>query len=51
LADALKIQDFIQAIEICIGHDFVWQDALKRVGEDDDLQSNKHLRKDEDMAG
>jgi len=51
LADALRrAQDFIQAIEICVGNDFVWQDAWKRVGEDNDSQSNKHRRKDEEMA-
>jgi len=34
LADTLRrAQDFIQAIEICIGDDFVCRDALKRVGE------------------
>jgi len=38
LADALRrAQDFIQAIEICVGDDFVWQDAWKRVREDNDL--------------
>jgi len=52
LADALRrAQDFIQAIEICIGDDFVWQDAWRTVGKDNDLKSNKHPRKDEKMAG
>ena len=38
LADVLRrAQDFIQAIEICIEDDFVWQDAWKRVREDNDL--------------
>jgi len=42
LADSLRrAQDFIQAIEICIGDDFVWQDAWKRVGEDNDLKLNE----------
>jgi len=52
LVDTLRrVQDFIQAIKICIRDDFVWQDAWKRVGEDKDLQSNKQPRKDEGMAG
>jgi len=32
-----RAKDFIQAIEICIGDDFVWQNVLKRVVEDDNL--------------
>jgi len=52
LVDALRrAQDFIQAIEICLGDDFIWQDAWKRVGEDNDSQSNKHPRKDKEMVG
>jgi len=52
LADVLRrAQDFTQVIEICVGDDFVWQDAWKRVGDDGDLQSNKRPRKDEEMAG
>jgi len=32
LPNALRrAQDFIQTIEICVGDDFVWQDAWKRV--------------------
>ena len=34
LADVLRrARDFIQAIEICDGDDFFWQDTWKRVGE------------------
>jgi len=52
LADALrKAQNFIQAIEISIRDDFVWQDAWKRVGEYNDLQSNKPPRKGKEMVG
>ena len=42
LVDVLRrAQDFIQAIEICVGDDFIWQDAWKRVEEDNDSQLNK----------
>jgi len=42
--------NLIQAIGICVGNDFVWQDAWKRIGEDDGLQSNKCSRKDKEMV-
>jgi len=52
LVDVLRrAQDFIQAIKIFIGDDLVWQDAWKKVGEEDDLQLNKRPRKDKEMAG
>ena len=52
LADVLRRdQDFIQVIEISDWDDFVWQDTWKGVVEDNDSQSNKHLMKDEGMAG
>jgi len=52
LVDALKrAQGFIQAIEICDGDDSMWQDTSKRVGVNNDSQSNKRPRKDKEVDG
>jgi len=38
LVDALRMaQDFIPAIKICDGDDFIWQDTWKRMGKDNHL--------------